>query len=408
MRQCKDRHLTGLHEPRTLTIEASGSLREEQIGSKSSMAIDPTLMFAYWGRRGPLAQLTLELAHAVANKGESITFSVSTSNELYDRYALSGNAIFPIRTFRFPHSALNPAAIIRFRRDFRRRVERDGTRAFVNLMAHVWSPTLLPIIRQNGIRHTIVVHEARPHTGERAALVYPWLLREAKAADQVVTLSKAIAEELSDQHGISPERISVLFHPDLTYGDVKYSRRSGGPLRLLFFGRLLPYKGLDLFLDALEILRSEGTSFSAGIFGTGNVSAYRTRMRSLGVEVEDRWIPTEEIAAIFSRHDVVVLCHTVASQSGIIAAAHGASLPVIVPPVGGLTEQVVPGITGLVAKSADASGIAAEIRKIIQDPDLLARMRRGIDETKPERSVERFFDELTAVALKEPITHRFQ
>src|SRR5262249_11346210 len=147
-------------------------------------------------------------------------------------------------------------------------------------------------------------------------------------------------------------RISVLFHPDLSYGDVQNSYRSGGPLRLLFFGRLLPYKGLDLFLDALEILRSEGTSFSAGIFGTGDVSAYRTRTRTLGVEVEDRWIPTEEIAAIFSRHDVVVLCHTVASQSGIIAAAHGASLPVIVPPVGGLTEQVVPGITGLVAKSA--------------------------------------------------------
>src|SRR5262249_27850397 len=153
----------------------------------------------------------------------------------------------------------SPAGIIRFRRDFRRRVARDGTRAFVNLMAHVWSPTLVPIIRQNGIRHTVVVHEARPHTGERAALVDPWLLGQAKGAAHVVTLSEAIADELSGQHGISPERISVLFHPDLRYGEVKNSRRSGEPLRILFFGRLLPYKGVDIFLGALEILRREGT-----------------------------------------------------------------------------------------------------------------------------------------------------
>jgi glycosyltransferase involved in cell wall biosynthesis len=232
--------------------------------------------------------------------------------------------------------------------------------------------------------------------------VYPWLLREAKGADHVVTLSKAIADELSGQHGISPERISVLFHPDLSYGDVKKSCRSGGPLRLLFFGRLLPYKGLHLFLDALEILRCEGTSFTAGIFGTGDVSAYRTRIRSLGVELENRWIPTEEIPAIFSRHDVAVLCHTVASQSGIIAAAHGANLPVIVPPVGGLTEQIIPGITGLVAQRADAKAIAAEICNLIDKPTLLARLRTGIEETKRNRSVARFFDELTAVAIKKP------
>jgi len=46
----------------------------------------------------------------------------------------------------------------------------------------------------------------------------------------------------------------------------------------------------------------------------GDTTAYRTRMSSLEL-----------------------LCHTVASQSGVIAVAHGAGLPVIVPPVGGLT-----------------------------------------------------------------------
>jgi glycosyltransferase involved in cell wall biosynthesis len=359
------------------------------------------LMVAYWGRRGPISQLTLELARAAASN--STTFSVSTSNELFDHFASFGEAVFAARTFESPLSAFNPTAIYRFRREFERRVAADGTRALVSLMSHVWSPTLLPIVRRYGIRHTVVVHEAEPHTGEPARLVYPWLLREAKAADHVVTLSRAVAEELSREQGIAPERISVLFHPDLSYGDVANTRRPGEPLRLLFFGRLLPYKGLDIFLDALEILRKEGAHFTAGIFGVGEVDAYKGRISALGLELVNNWIPTDEIAGIFSRHDVVVLCHTVASQSGIIAAAHGANLPVIIPPVGGLTEQVAAGVNGLVAQRADAHAIAAELRSVIDDPTLLARLRRGIGVTKRDRSVARFFDELAAVALNGPI-----
>jgi glycosyltransferase involved in cell wall biosynthesis len=357
-------------------------------------------MLAYWGRRGPISQLTLELARNAMSKSNSITFSVSISNELFNHFAPFGEAVFGARTFESPVSAFDPIAIYRFRRQFTRRIVADGTRAFVSLMSHIWSPTLLPIVRRAAIRHTVVVHEVDPHTGEPAALVYPWLMREAKAADHVVTLSRAVAEELSRRQGISPDKITVLFHPDLSYGDVANTRRAGEPIRLLFFGRLLPYKGMDIFLDALEILREEGRRFTAGIFGAGDLEAYKRRISTLGLEVVNRWMPTDEIAAIFSRHDLVVLCHTVASQSGVVAAAHGANLPVIVTPVGGLMEQVVPGVTGLVAKRVNAEAIAAEILRVIDEDGLLGRLQHGITASKGSRSVSRFFDNITAVALQ--------
>jgi hypothetical protein len=60
-------------------------------------------------------------------------------------------------------------------------------------------------------------------------------------------------------------------------------------------------------------------------------------------------------------------------------------------------EQVIPGVTGLVAQRADANAIAAEIRSIIHDPALVCSW--GVEETKKNRSIARFFDELTAVAL---------
>src|SRR5215468_8304774 len=45
------------------------------------------LMFAYWGRRGPLSQLSLELAHVIAARNDfRCTISVSKQNEQFDKF----------------------------------------------------------------------------------------------------------------------------------------------------------------------------------------------------------------------------------------------------------------------------------------------------------------------------------
>jgi glycosyltransferase involved in cell wall biosynthesis len=74
----------------------------------------------------------------------------------------------------------------------------------------------------------------------------------------------------------------------------------------------------------------------------------------------------------------MVLPYLEASQSGVIAAAYGAHLPVVATPVGGLTEQVADGRTGLLAKGATAKDIADAIRKLIETPGLYAACRNGV------------------------------
>ena len=142
------------------------------------------LMFAYWGKRGALPQLSLRLARAVSSEGKQATstFSISTSNELFQEYLWLRDALFPVKTFDRPAHALNAAAIINFRRLFEKRVEEDGTRAMITLMAHVWSPFLVHLLRQHNIRHTVIVHDARPHRGDPTSLVTPWLLQVCKSS----------------------------------------------------------------------------------------------------------------------------------------------------------------------------------------------------------------------------------
>jgi glycosyltransferase involved in cell wall biosynthesis len=255
----------------------------------------------------------------------------------------------------------------------------------------------VPILKRAGVRHTVIVHDADPHKGDSTALINRWLMREAQSADAVVTLTTAVAQRLV-QKGVIPEKkISVLFHPDLTYASPR--RRKGGPLRVLFFGRILPYKGLSLFVDAMELLKQTGLLIEIGVFGKGSLGPDRERLARLDAEVVNRWIDPQQIAEILGRHDIVVVSHTEASQSGVIAAAHGAGLPVVATPVGGLREQIIPDVTGIVSEAVTAKAIANAVKRLAEDRSFLKRLQEGIAATRQQRSIDDFFSALSEIAL---------
>ncbi|HLY45180.1 MAG TPA: glycosyltransferase family 4 protein [Stellaceae bacterium] len=366
------------------------------------------LMIAYWGRRG-LSQFTFELSAAALSRAEPrVTFSLSSANESLPRFAPLGERLCVVDTFRSnwaPIVAL--PRLVRLRRRLLQRFAVDGTRAFVSLMPHIWSPLVAPVIRSAGVRHIVVMHDAEPHPGDRTGLATGWLAREAHQCDHVIALSRFVAERLAELRGLPRDKVSPLFHPEFTFdqapGQAPMMRRApAGPLRLLFIGRLLGYKGFGIFMDAIELLLRSGRRIEIGVFGSGNLATYERRLAAIGAEVDNRWIDDREFSGILARHDLVVLSHTEASQSGVVAAAHGAGLPVVITPVGGLIEQVVPDLTGVVARSATAEAVAAAIARLLDEPALLARLYQGVAETHQQRSMAHFLDRLIEIALPDP------
>jgi glycosyltransferase involved in cell wall biosynthesis len=328
---------------------------------------------------------------------------LATTNELYSEFSFMQDDLFAVNTFA-PSRRWQSICCIQHVKSLcaglSERVANDKTRAIVSLMPHVWSPFLVPTIRRAGINLVTLIHDADPHPGDRYRWAHCWLLREAATADQVITLSRAVSHRLIAR-GIPEEKISVLFHPDLDYGRFRRSENSHEPLRVLFLGRILPYKGLTLFVDALDWLRAHRVTVKAGVFGQGKIAAsLRMRLSALDAEVENRWLSHQEFAAVLSRYDLVVAAHTEASQSGVIAAAFGAGLPVVTTPVGGLVEQVTHGVTGIVAASASARAIAVAIRTIVENGGLLERLRHGVRASRAERSIGRFFEEVCDIALR--------
>lgn len=362
-------------------------------------------MLSYWGTNGGLPKLTLDLARCVASQEKvPCTFSLSRSNELIDECAFLGGNLFAVQTFKNKWRILiDSKSVIDLRNKLREQFRRDNTKAFVSLMSHVWSPLVAPVIRKAGVRHVVVVHDADPHPGDHYALINRWLLREARMADHVVTLSKFVAQRLIGTHGIPKQKISVLFHPDLDY------RLSGPPrvrdhsrLRILFMGRLLPYKGLNLLVNAVDSLRRQGLALELGVYGRGDIDLSTSQKLSrIGATVVNDWISHKDLAQVLAAHDVVVAPHTEASQSGVISAALGAGVPVIATPVGGLIEQVTCGVTGMIAGGVTSDALAGPIRMLAEDRGMLLRLREGIKTTRENRSIGRFFDELCRIALSE-------
>lgn len=356
----------------------------------------PRVLFTYWGRRG-LSRFALELAQAAASTpGLAARLSVSRQNESFAAFAALGDAVVPIDTFERNSGALLMAwRLPLIRRQLIRYIGEHRPDAVIELMPHVWSSFLAPAIRGAGVRYVTTVHDARPHPGDHRSLSVDWLLRRSiRQADLVLTLSATVADTIAALGEAPRERISPLFHPDLRFGRTARPAppRPGEPLRLVFFGRIMPYKGLPLFVDMVTELRRQGLAVEAGVFGEGALGGSAERLTALGATVINRWLSEAEIADLLPRYHAVVLSHIEASQSGVAAAAAGAGLPVIATPVGGLAEQIGDGTAGVVATAASAPALAEAARRLLLDPDLYRKVCHSIDAMRDDRSMARFVE----------------
>jgi glycosyltransferase involved in cell wall biosynthesis len=358
------------------------------------------VLFLYWGRRG-LTGFAHEVGRAASiNPNIAACISVSRQNECFGAFNEFAPRLLAVDTFATNAGAVTQAWRIPFlRRRLTRFLAEHHIEAVIELMPHVWSSLVLPCVKASGARYATIIHDAEPHPGDYRSLSIKDLIdRSIAQADIVLTLSEAVAERLVATGRLAREKVLPLFHPDLDFGALggREPPRDGEPLRLAFLGRIIPYKGLPLFLDTVDKLRQEGIAVEVGVFGEGALGPSESRLRSMRAEVVNRWLSADEISTVLSRFHAVMLSHIEASQSGIVAMAFGAGLPVIASPVGGLVEQVEDGVTGTLAQRADAPALAEAAKRLLLNPQLYGAVCGQLAASRNQRSMSRFVDECVA------------
>ena len=150
-------------------------------------------------------------------------------------------------------------------------------------------------------------------------------------------------------------------------------------VELLFFGFVRPYKGLDVLVEALALVRNDldWRLTVAGEFWQGSADV-RARVASLGlddrVEIVEGYLSDAEVAEYFGRAHALALPYRSATGSGVVAVAYNYGKPVIVTRVGGLPDVVVEGETGWIVEPDDPEALARAIEGLAQaDIDAMAR-----------------------------------
>jgi glycosyltransferase involved in cell wall biosynthesis len=190
-----------------------------------------------------------------------------------------------------------------------------------------------------------------------------------RSADSIIVHGAALKRQLISK-GINQEKIFVIPHFDYDYLlDSKDTPDAGE--YVLVFGRIKPYKGIDVLIDAAKAARKMvGPRFKILIAGKGD-STYFAKL--LGKEeseyicIRNEFIPNSEIPRLFRKAKFLVLPYTDASQSGVLSLAYTFSKPVIVSNVGSMPEYVAHGETGFIFESHNSTELAGYIIELLRD-----------------------------------------
>ena len=307
----------------------------------------------------------------------NVYVSISRQSDLLAEFEGVGRGQLLIDTYSGRLSALaRLPLLLAVRRRFGHYLREHHIDVVYCTMTHIWNLAMLGEIRDAGCRYLLTVHDADLHPGERIVGRSRLVAHEIRSADGIIALTEHVRRQALSLSSQVPNWTIPLGTLGLVSDGRPRMRRAGDPIRLLFFGRLLPYKGLDLLIDAVRILIGRGIDTLLHIAGPGHAPAVPPELRER-VSVDCRWIPDDEVPHLFACSDVLVLPYREASQSGSATIAMEAAMPVVATPVGGLAEQVQDHVTGLVAERVSAEAVAESIAAIAADPELYARCSAG-------------------------------
>jgi glycosyltransferase involved in cell wall biosynthesis len=234
----------------------------------------------------------------------------------------------------------------------------------------------------------LTVHDTDPFNGSPTAAVQRLGVTEAfKAFDRLIVHTAQGRERLL-AHGLAPERIAVVPHGITTRAPATLApSRLDGEITFLLFGKMKPYKGIDVLIEAFAML-PEALRSRALVRVVGkpymDIEPLRAlaRERHVGdrVVLEPRFVADDEIPALFAPDTVAVFPYREIEASGVLSQAIENGRPVIASRLGNLAEAIRDGVDGCLVPPGDAPALAAALGRFAADRAFAASCAASVRE----------------------------
>ena len=151
---------------------------------------------------------------------------------------------------------------------------------------------------------------------------------------------------------------------------------------MLFIGLLAPVKGVEVLLQAVEMLADP--DLLCVLVGDGPLrAALQQQACAKGFEGRVRFAgqrPREEIIDWLNAADLLALPSYAEGRPNVVLEAMACGRPVVASRVGGVPELVSDGVTGRLVAAGDSAELTAAIRDLMSDSDRLLAMGRAAGE----------------------------
>jgi glycosyltransferase involved in cell wall biosynthesis len=200
--------------------------------------------------------------------------------------------------------------------------------------------------------------------------------------DAIVVHTDFSRRRLLERGWVEESRVRVIPH-----GAFEHYRRSAQGShstlgrRLLFFGNLQPYKGVDTLLVAFSKIPPELRSKIRLVIAGRPIMDPKPLLelaRDRGIYESIDWIlrpiPEEQVSTLFQEATVIVLPYREIDQSGVLMTAIACGKPVIASAVGGIPETIEDGVHGRLVSPDDPDALAQALGELLSSQERLHAM----------------------------------
>ncbi|PWI57163.1 glycosyltransferase family 4 protein [Sulfoacidibacillus thermotolerans] len=247
-----------------------------------------------------------------------------------------------------------------------------------------------------------------------------------QSSDRIIVNSEFIRGELLRRFAFAKDKVHViypgvdhhLFHPVFSEAEKRARARLRRELKVreneivtLFVGRLIPRKGVDLAIRAVQQARADyGAEVVLWIVGTAPkvAKSYMYRLQQLARKGAIRFLGYqnhEQLADIFRAADIFLCPSQKAEAFGLVnLEAQASGLPVLASDQWGIREAIAADVTGYLLRPYEHSeSFARAIAQLASEPSVRAKLgnngrHRIIKQFTWERVVEQYLQQYMSIA----------